>query len=649
MSQRGRVIWTPSEERQRSSRLHEFMELASRRQGRTFATYAELHDWSISDLDGFWRAVWDFCGVISEGEIDCAVRPAGPMQARWMEGARLNFVENLLRHRGRRTAVVFQSEDEGLERKLSFDALRGEVARCARALERCGVRPGDRVAAFTPNVPEAVVAMLAAASLGAIWSSCSPDFGPQGVFDRFGQIEPTVLFAADECLYGGKRHALGPRIRDIQEKIPQLKTVVVYSYRGERPAVETGQTPWQEFLENSSDEPDYTRRGFDHPLAILYSSGTTGIPKCILHGAGGTLLKHLEEHALHVDLRPDDVFFYFTTCGWMMWNWLVSGLATGATIVLYDGSPLQPDARRLFRMAEKLGVTVFGASPRYFSAVESAGVVPGRDASLEALRTVLSTGSPLHASQYEWIYRAVKQDVLLASISGGTDIIGCFVLGSPLHAVRAGEISAKALGMKVLALDASGQPVTGQKGELVCAAPFPSQPLGFWNDPDGAKFRAAYFEKFQGVWHHGDYIEIFEDGYSVIHGRSDATLNPGGVRIGTAEIYRALAGTPDVVDSLAVGRRSGGDESIVLFVVLAAGRALDTALEQAIRAKIRAEASPRHVPAEIHAVAELPRTVSGKSAELAVAQVLRGEEVKNRDALANPQVLDDFTRFRRPS
>jgi acetoacetyl-CoA synthetase len=653
---RGRVLWTPPPERRARSSLRAFAEAASRQSGRTLAAYDDIHRWSIEDPAAFWRLIWDFTKVIGEGDLREALAGHDLPGARWFPRARLSFAENLLRHattaRGvadaGRPALIFECEDEALRRVVTLGELSSQVARCQKGLARLGVRPGDRVAAFTPNLPEAVVAMLAATSLGAIWSSCSPDFGPQGVLDRFGQIEPRVLLAADGYLYAGKRHPLGERIRNITERIPSIRSTVVYPHAG--PPVEglRGQVSWHDLLSGGESSPAFERFPFDHPAYILYTSGTTGIPKCIIHGAGGTLLKHLEEHILQVDLRREDVFFYFTTCGWMMWNWLVSGLATGAAVVLYDGSPLHPDAGRLFRMIDRNGITVFGTSPRFLSAVADSGLVPRDAFSLASLRTILSTGSPLHAARFEWVYDAIKKDVELSSISGGTDIVGCFVCGSPFHAVRAGEISCRALGMKVESLDEEGRPLVGKKGELACSVPFPSIPVGFWNDPDGSRYRAAYFARYPGKWHHGDYIEIAEDGYSVIHGRSDATLNPGGVRIGTAEIYRAVEGLPEVREALAVGREIGGDERIVLFVVLSPGTTLDTALEARIRDTIRKETSPRHVPAEIHAIPEVPRTLSGKSVEIAAAKVLRGEEVKNLEALANPDALEHIRKFAVP-
>jgi acetoacetyl-CoA synthetase len=628
--------------------LSRFIEFVSSRRGRRFEGYDDLYRWSTEDLEAFWLSVWEYCGVVHEGKIEAVLQEPRLPGARWFEGARLNFAENLLRSQGSRPALIFESEDESLRRSMSFDELRRDVARARAALSSLGVKEGDRVAAFTPNVPEAVVALLAAASLGAIWSSCSPDFGPQGVLDRFGQIEPKVLFAADGYVYSGKRHALGERLHAILKSISSIEASVVYPYAGPKVSGLRGQVSWEEFLGREAPALAFQRFPFSQPLAILYTSGTTGVPKCIVHGAGGTLLKHLEEQKLQVDLREDDVFFYFTTCGWMMWNWLVSGLAAGSTLVLYDGSPLFPDPRRLFRMIDRNGITVFGTSPRFLSAVESSGLVPRSEFSLSTLRTLLSTGSPLYPAQFEWVYRALKADVHLASISGGTDLIGCFVSGSPFHPVRAGEIACRTLGMKVESLNDAGKPLVGEKGELVCSAPFPSMPVGFWKDPDGSRYRKAYFSRYPGKWHHGDYIELTADGAAIIHGRSDATLNPGGVRIGTAEIYRAIEGLPEIRDFLAVGREASGDSRIVLFVVLAPQAALGEALEKKIRDAIRDATSPRHVPAEIHAVPEIPRTISGKSVELAVAKVLCGEEVKNRDALANPEALEYFKRFATP-
>lgn len=647
MTPRGKILWSPPPARSAGSALARFWPLAESRAGRKLADYAALHAWSVADPAAFWQLVLEFTGVLTSGASSPSLLDRRLPGARWFPDLKLNFAENLLRHRGDRTAIIFETEDESLRRTLSFDELRAAVLRCASAMRSCGVGPGDRVAAWTPNAPEAVIAHLAAAALGAIWSSASPDFGVQGVFDRFGQIAPRLLFAADTSIYAGKRHPLGSRVEELRARLPSVEQVILYSTSGGPPTILPGQVTWDDFLARGGPAPELERRAFDQPLAILYTSGTTGVPKCLVHSSGGVLLKHLEEHVLQVDLHAGDVFFYFTTCGWMMWNWLLTGLASGATLVLYDGSPLHPDPARLFRLAERNGITVFGTSPRYLSALEAAGLRPRERHRLDSLRTVLSTGAPLFPQQFEWVYRELGPDLMLSSISGGTDIVGCFVLGSPFHAVRAGEIPAMALGMDVRSLDEAGRAVVGRKGELACGTPFPSVPIGFWNDPGGARFHAAYFERFPGLWHHGDYLEVFEDGASVIHGRSDATLNPGGVRIGTAELYRSVLGVPGVREALAVGRPSGTDEEVVLFVVLAEGLTLGPALEQTIRSKIRAELSPRHVPGAIHQVPEVPRTVSGKIAELSVARVLRGEPVKNREALANPESLEAFRAFAR--
>ena len=645
---RGQLLWQPSAERIESSNLLDFMKFAEARRGQAFRTYEALYDWSVEDVGAFWESVAEFCGWVRSGSYSAALSTSSMPGVRWFEGVHLSYTENLLYpshgvEDPGKPAIIFESESAARRRVLSFAELREQVARCARGLRALGVKPGDRVAALTPNVPEAVVAMLAATAVGAIWSSCSPDFGVQGILDRFGQIEPVVLFGADGYEYNGKRHGLGARLRAVCEAIPTIRNVIVYSLAG--PSVDGiphGQS-WDEFLDGPSSEWTFEHFPFAQPLYILYTSGTTGKPKCLIHGAGGVLLKHLEEHRLQSDLKPDDVVFYFTTCGWMMWNWLVSALASGSTIVLYDGSPLHPDPGRLFRMVDRSGVTKFGTSPRFLATVEKAGYVPRKHHSLATLRTIFSTGSPLHAEQFGWIYDAVKSDLQVASISGGTDLVGCFVLGSPLAPVHAGEIQCRALGMKVESLDDNGRAVVGEKGELTCSTPFPSMPLGLWNDPDGSKYRAAYFERFPGKWHHGDFIEITERGSVVIYGRSDATLNPGGVRIGTAEIYHVVEGMQEITDAIAVGLEEDGDVKILLFVVLVSGRSLDGELVDSIRTRIREATSPRHVPAEVHQISEVPRTISGKPVEMAVARVLRGEDPGNRDALANPESLEQFT------
>jgi acetoacetyl-CoA synthetase len=643
-------LWRPTPERVAQANLTAFQARVERRLGRRFADYEALHRWSVDDLAGFWREVWDFCGIVHRGEIrrvmsEPRMPGASGFERVWFEGVKLNYAENLLQGRGERPALIAECEDEGLRREISFGELRRLVARAAAGLKRLGVGRGDRVAALAPNIPEAVVAMLAAASIGAVWSSCSPDFGLQGILDRFGQIEPRLLLSADGYVYGGKRFSLRERLEGALAALPGLEHVVVVPFLG--PPIEglRCQLAWDDFLGPPDAPLEFEALPFDHPLFILYTSGTTGVPKCIVHGHGGTLLKHREEHSLQVDLKAGDVFFYFTTCGWMMWNWLASGLGSGAALVLYDGSPLAPDARRLLRLIERDRISIFGTSPRYLSALEKAGIEPRREASLDSLRTLISTGSPLNPAQFAWVYRAFPPDLHLTSISGGTDLIGCFVAGAPTLPVYAGEIQCRALGMKVESVDEEGRAWIGRKGELVCSAPFPSLPLGFWNDPGGRRFHAAYFERYPGRWHHGDFIEITERGSAVIYGRSDATLNPGGVRIGTAEIYRQVESVPEVLDALAVARERDGDVDVLLFVVLAPGKALDADLEARMRRVIREGASPRHVPREIHAVPEVPRTISGKTVELAVAALLRGEEVPNRDALANPEALEYFRRF----
>ncbi len=638
-------LWQPSPGRTERAHLTAFMRDVEARLGLSVPDFASLYDWSIREPAQFWASVWSFCEVIAETRGDVELQDGARMPgARWFPEARLNFAENLLRRRDDAPALIFTAEN-GRRDALSFREVYEQVARLARSLRDLGVRAGDRVAGHLPNLPETVVAMLAATSLGAIWSSCSPDFGARGVLDRFGQIEPKVLFSVDGYFYNGRTHDVLSTLREIRAGLPSVEKLIVVQFAdAEAPLAELPDAmPFREALAGPDpDEISFPQLPFDHPLYILFSSGTTGAPKCIVHGAGGTLLQHLKEHRLHVDLRSGDRLFYFTTCGWMMWNWMVSGLASEAMLLLYDGSPFHPDGNVLFDLAERERMTVFGTSAKFIDAVHKAGLEPAKTHDLGSVRTILSTGSPLAPESFDFVYESIAKDVCLSSIAGGTDIISCFVGGNPIAPVWRGEIQARGLGMKVEVFDDEGRSVRGRKGELVCTAPFPSMPLGFWNDPDGERYRAAYFAKYPNVWCHGDYVELTERDGMIIHGRSDAVLNPGGVRIGTAEIYRQVEQLDEVIEGLAIGQRWENDVRVVLFVVLREGRALDDALEQKIRQQIRAHATPRHVPARIVQVADLPRTKSGKLAELAARAVVHGESVKNRNALANPEVLDAF-------
>ena len=637
-------MWQPSAERIAQANLTRFMEMVRENLGADLRDYAQLYDWSIAEPEAFWRSVWSFTGVIgASGEAVLADRHRMP-GAKWFPEARLNFAENLLRRRDDGVAIVFRGEDRA-KATLTYAGLYDEVSRLAQALRAAGVVPGDRVAGYLPNMPAAVVAMLAATSLGATWSSCSPDFGVQGVLDRFGQIEPKILFAADGYYYGGKTIDVLPRLREIVERLPGVERTIVVPYT--RPDADLASIPRAARVSEftgafKAGEIDFARLPFDHPLYIMYSSGTTGVPKCIVHGAGGTLLQHLKEHRLHVDLKRGERLFYFTTCGWMMWNWLVSALASEATLMLYDGSPFADDGRILYDYAAQERIDVFGTSAKYIDACAKLGLEPAKTHDLAALRSVLSTGSPLAPEGYDYVYERVKADVQLASISGGTDIIACFALGNPIGPVWRGELQCRGLGMAVDVYDDAGRPVRGEKGELVCTAPFPSMPVGFWNDPDGAKYRAAYFERYPGVWWHGDYVELTEHGGLVIYGRSDAVLNPGGVRIGTAEIYRQVERLDEVVESLAIGQEWANDVRVVLFVRLREGLTLDEALTERIRKHIRDATTPRHVPARVVQVTDIPRTKSGKIVELAVRNIVHDRPVRNVEALANPEALEQF-------
>lgn len=636
-------IWTPSPERVAAAQVRGLIE----RVGAT--DFQALRRWSVDRPDDFWRSVWDFVGIKACRQPDRTVEGIDRMPgARWFPGARLNFADNLLRYDDDRDALVHWSEC-GTRRTLTYRELRSETCALASALERDGVRAGDRVAGLVSNVPEAVVAMLAATSLGAIWSSCSPDFGADAVVDRFGQIRPKILLAVDGYRYGGKPFSCASRLARIARRIDSIERMVVVPSLGDgsSQAVIPGAT-WYADYRRPANGARFAALPFDHPAYILYSSGTTGVPKCIVHGAGGTLIQHLKELVLHVDLRREDRIFYFTSCGWMMWNWLVSGLAVGATVVLYDGSPFHPGPTTLLDMADREGITVFGTSAKYLSAIEKVGLEPTRTHRLDTLRTILSTGSPLAPESFDFVYRRVKRDVALASISGGTDIVSCFALADPTGPVYRGELQTAGLGMRVEVYGADGRALPiGRKGELVCTQAFPSMPVGFWNDPDGSKYRAAYFERFPGIWHHGDYCERTEPGGFRIWGRSDTVLNPGGVRIGTAEIYSAVESMPEVLEAVAVGWETADDEEIALFVRLSAGTPLDSRLAQRIKERVRERVSPRHVPKRIFQVDDIPRTRSGKIAESAVRSAIHGRPIKNLHALENPGALETYARFRR--
>ncbi len=635
------AIWRPSPQRISQANLTRYQRFLRDHYHLEFYNFESLYNWSVQNVDTFWKSIWEFAPVVHSRGFERVREGETIRTARWFGGARLNFAENLLRDPDESPAIIYWSET-GKKRRITRAELYRQVAGCAAALRSLGVKAGDRVAAFVTNCPEAVIMMLAATSLGAIWSSCSPDFGLQGVLDRFRQIEPKVLLAIDGYHYGGKSIDRRETVQQIVDHLPTLEKVVIVPQLQQGVPASTKAVLWDHFIDRSAADIEFEQLEFDHPVYILYSSGTTGAPKCIVHGAGGTLLQHFKEHALHTDLKRGDVLSYFTTCGWMMWNWLVGALSSGVAIFLYDGSPAHPHLNVLWDAVDEEKINVFGTSPKFLQACEHVGLMPRESHRLDSLRAILSTGSPLPEATYEWVYENVKGDLQLSSISGGTDIVSCFMLGAPVLPVYRGEIQTRGLGMKVECFNDNGQPVVDEVGELVCTVPFPSRPIYFWNDPDGSKYRAAYFEHYLDTWRHGDFIKITPHGGVIVYGRSDATLNRAGVRIGTAEIYNPVEAMAEIEDSLVVERKVGDESEIVLFVVPTAGQALTTELIAKIKQTIRTEESPRHVPDRIVAVTGIPRTISGKKVELAVQRILNGQAVSNRDALANPEVLAEY-------
>ncbi|HOW24266.1 MAG TPA: acetoacetate--CoA ligase [Bacteroidales bacterium] len=666
-----KLLWQPDPDRAKQSRMYDFMQHVNARYGKSFDHYHQLHQWSIEHPADFWGTFWQYSGIIFSKDYDTVVDDPKKMPgARWFQGARLNFAENLLKYRDDRTAIIFRGEGisqqsaacpEGEARRISSQQsmnserritnleLFDHVHRVAEGLRRLGVKKGDRVAGFMPNIPETVIAMLATSSIGAIWSSSSPDFGIKGVLDRFSQIEPKVIFAVDGYSYNGKLFDSQEKLRGILSQLPTIRKVVMVNFTGNLNASTVPNAiTWEELAQPVTGEMTFEQLPFDHPLYIMYSSGTTGLPKSIVHSQGGTLIQHMKELMLHCDVRKDDVVFYFTTCGWMMWNWFVSALSLGATIVCYDGNPFYPEPDALIKMADEINFTLFGTSAKYIASLEAAGIKPREISDFPKMRLITSTGSPLSDESFEYVYRDWKKDVQLASISGGTDIISCFVLGCPILPVYRGEIQCRGLGMDVDSLDENGRSVSEEKGELVCRTAFPSMPIYFWNDPTGEKYRSAYFTDYVGIWRHGDYIRISDHGGITMFGRSDATLNPGGVRIGTSEIYRVLESMVEIADAVVIGQQFQGDERVILFVQMRQNYELTEEVIRKIKSGIRTSCSPRHVPAIIMETPGVPYTLNGKKVEIAVKKLIHGEDVLNRDALANPQVLDYFRDLKIP-
>ncbi len=643
-------LWIPSGERVSQSNLTSFTRYVEGLLNTKISTYGELYDWSINEIDEFWKSIWIISGIIHSKPYRNVLSGKHMPGTKWFEGAELNFAENLLRYRDDHTAIISARENSPTIR-LTYYELYYAVASLSASLKKLGIKKDDRVAGFVNNVPESIMAMLASASLGALWSSCSPDFGHKGVLDRLGQIQPKVLFAIESYYYNGKLVDCSEKIEAIRRNIPSIEKVVLIKrfndFNGnlslDKTSYKVNKTLYfNELLTDNSDKIEFEQVPFDHPVYIMYSSGTTGIPKCIVHGGGGTLIQHFKELSLHTDLKREDIITYYTTCGWMMWNWLVSSLMVGASIYLYDGNPVYPNINTLWDKIEEERISIFGTSPKFLSMIQKSGVIPKDKFDFTTLKTILSTGAPLSVENFKWVYQNVKSDLQLSSISGGTDIISCFMLGNPNIPVYAGEIQCKGLGMKVEAFNENSESIIEEKGELVCTRPFPSMPVYFWEDPEDLKYKAAYFDHFPGIWRHGDYIKVTKNGGIVVYGRSDATLNPGGVRIGTAEVYRIVEAMADINDSLVIGQNWKNDVRIILFVVLKQNRVLNDKLIEKIKNNIRTNATPRHVPAKIIQINDVPRTISGKKVELAVTRIIHKENVENRDSLANPDSLEQF-------
>ena len=636
------ILWTPTQDQVNTSQMEAFRNQVNSRFNINLKDYFDLYDWSISNISDFWKAVWGFMALEFSGDYTQVVDDDSKMPgAQWFEGVKMNFAENLLRIRSEKPAIHFKGEGQAV-RTLSYNELFDEVEKLSSALRKIGIQQGDRVAGFMPNMPETIIAMLATASIGAIWSSSSPDFGIKGVLDRFTQIEPKVLFAANGYYYNGKKFDSLEKLNSILDQLPSVDHVVVTPYTDSNHNISSVKNGilWDNFIDSNPSPLKFEQLPFQHPLYIMYSSGTTGLPKSIVHGAGGTLIQHLKELRLHCNIYPEDTIFYFTTCGWMMWNWLVSNLAIGAAIVLYDGSPLQPNSNAMWDMVDELGITHFGTSAKYIDACRQEGLSPIKTHSLESMRTIFSTGSPLVEESFDYVYNQIKKEIQLASISGGTDIISCFAGGNPTLPVYRGELQSITLGMDVAAYNPEGNAIQNEKGELVCRKAFPSMPIHFWNDPNGEKYHQAYFNVLPGIWYHGDYIEINDHGGVQIFGRSDATLNPGGVRIGTAEIYRVVDTFDEVEDSLVVGQKWKGDERVILFIKLNKKCIFTKNLTKQIKQSIRNNCSPRHVPAIVLETKDIPYTINGKKVEIAVKKIIHGHTVANKDALANPESLD---------